>query len=122
MTQLLQLRVTEPDVYTQARTQSYRLIIEALPAPAREGLLGQVDSRIFVVQEQPWGTIDFLRVVESRDLSLGDAGSLRRVDSLDLYVPDPTTAQELVEDILEDVRRMLSDNENREVVLVGGVA
>lgn len=119
MTQdLLRLEVTEPTVHTEARTMSYRVLIEAsLVDDPIDGRFGDLDEHIFVCETNDWGGVDFLRLVEPRDYALPLAGELFRTANLDIYVASPITAKELVTEVLKDVELLIAGHTGAAVTI-----
>lgn len=118
---MLSLTVTEPSLFVEARTQSYRVLLSLdilVGSSSEESSSGSseddvptyhgLDSNLFVVQEQECGVVDFLRVAEPRDMSLPLVGPLRRVSDLDLYLTSPITASEMIPEIVKDLEGLVS--------------
>lgn len=121
MAELMTLTVTEPGLYVEGRTQSWRVIWKVdMPEPLT-GVFGVCNERLFVVRDQLSGVVDFLRVLQPRDLPLESTGELRRIDELDLYFHSQITAQEAVEACLVDMQNLLSTHLEAKITMTESV-
>ena len=106
----LELLVTMPESVVDGRTQSYRLVAELQLSQVIQGRWGELDQALFVVRDEEWGTTNFLRVVEPRDLQLPTVGPLRRTDMLDVLLPAASLADPFLYALLVDLRRLVSSH------------